>query len=285
MDERDKQDREEWEKRQNPSQDKPPRKTELKSQKKKAPRDWERRLEWNYSLDSFAIWIVRIATFIVIAAGVYNSFVIAVPFIINYGTNRFDAEYRAPIYICELRNAELQYNKSDLFKDYYNFRRNEIYHYQREIWELDGQLRKIYPDNAFIIDIPPMPDDYTTDNEVFKRYGVSDGRKKYRKFVDVADYFTPIRAVPKGILITSCLYEESATRDPVRQKHYIEYVSKQIGTCRTCDGVKAGNATSEKVVPAANPNNLPVWDRTPSTESNPNGLPLWDRNPLSSDEN
>lgn len=272
MDERDLQDKEEWEKRNNPAKNKQPKLSPQTPKQKTAqnepPVDWEKKLGISYFLGSLLIWPQRAIALGIIGWIIYASFFIAVPYISNNGLGRYDKDYQAPIFICELKDAEWQYGRSDLFKDYYNFRRHEIRHYQREIWTIDGQLRLKYPDKAFIIDIPPMPENYSIEDEVFEEYGVFMGPKQYSRKIDVSTYLTPIRVIENNGLVNPCLYDEAATAWPVRQFHVIEYVSDKIGKCRTCKGANPSTYNRnvpppEQQAPPQNREPMRTWNNPP----------------------
>lgn len=295
MDERDLKDKEEWEKRNNPAQKKPikftPRAPDPNVGNNSEPVDWRKKLGISYFLSSLVIWPQRAIALGIIGWIIYASFYIAVPYISNNGLGRYDKDYQAPIFICELKDAEWQYGRSDLFKDYYNFRRHEIRHYQREIWTIDGQLRQKYPDKAFIIDMPPIPENYSTDDEVFEKYGVFMGPKQYSRNIDVSKYLTPIRVIENNGLVNPCLYDEAASDWPVRQLHAIEYVSDKIGKCRTCKGAKPSTSTNKPEIPdwykgppsTFNPNVPPPEQQAPAENtrpSNPHNLPTWEHPPL-----
>jgi hypothetical protein len=246
MDERDKKDKDEWEKQQRGAKTGKSRArkagdtTQQFSQAERSPPPASSRpinrdklLDRQYRLTSLWVWFLRAVYLVIIAGLFYGTWFIAIPAIHSYLETRYSANYRAPFYFCKLKNSDALYKQSDLFKDYYNFRRFEIRLYQHAAWELDGDLRVKYPDKAYLIEIPPMPKNYNTAHESYKSYQTyihSD--KAYRFYFDVSDNKTPIRIIEPDE--ARCDPSISSRSTPGKITAYIPYQTDEIGDCRTC---------------------------------------------------
>jgi len=226
LDERDRQDREEWERQQHGAM----------SQQKKQPApapptspsspnskqtDWSVMLDRSYKLTSIRAWVSRFVSACFVAGLFYTSWVFALPWLIDYAEFRYNENFRAPFYSCGLIGSDALYEKSDLFKDYYNYRRFEMRLYQHTAWELDGALRRKYPDKAFIFEIPPMPKNYNRNQESYKTYKrFIHPEKSARFYFDVDNNRSKIKVIEKDEAY--CSLPSAPSTKPTRVNEYIK---------------------------------------------------------------
>jgi len=235
MDKRDKQDREEWEKRQRGSATQ----NKSKAAPKPPPRpdatdiNWSAVLNRKYRIASIRSWLSRCLGLCFLAGIFYVSAFFAIPWITNYAEGRYNEHYHAPFYFCDLKGSDALYEKSDLFKDYYNFRLLEMRLYQHAVWELDGTLRQAHPDKAFVLEIPSMPAGYNTDQEFYKTYRRFIHPEKSLRFVfDVKNNKAPLKIMNKDEVY--CSLPSASSTKPQQFTEYVTYWSDEIGSCRTC---------------------------------------------------